>query len=73
MARAWTDICLPCMLSARDLTMKVYSNCMNGKGLDRHLFALYVISKELDFVSLQGLYERQGPGPVCLVCYQQGT
>ena len=24
---------------------------MNGKGLDRHLFALYVISKGLDYVS----------------------
>ena len=48
---------------------------MNGKGLDRHLFALYVISKGLDYVSIQGLYECQGPEQtsVCLVCYQQGT
>ena len=48
---------------------------MNGKGLDRHLFALYVISKGLDYVSKQGLYEWQRPGQtsVCLVCYQQGT
>ena len=48
---------------------------MKGKGLDRHLFALYVISKGLDYVSIQGLYEWQGPGQtsVCLVCNQQGT
>ena len=48
---------------------------MNGKGLDRHLFALYVISKGLDYVSIQGLYEWQGSGQtsVCHVCYQQGT
>ena len=48
---------------------------MNGKDLDNHLFALYVISKGLDYVSIQGLYEWQGPGQssVCLVCYQQGT
>ena len=48
---------------------------MNGKGLDRHLFALYVISKGLDYVSIQGLYEWQGTGlkSVCLVCNQQGT
>ena len=72
MVMAWTDICLPCMLSARDLTMQVYWDCMNGKGLDRHLFALYVISTGLDYVSIQGLYEWQGPGQtsVCLVCYQ---
>ena len=30
---------------------------MNGKDLDNHLFALYVISKGLDYVSIQGLYE----------------
>ena len=30
---------------------------MNGKGLDRHLFALYVINKGRDYVSIQGLYE----------------
>ena len=62
MAKAWTDICLPYMLSARDLTMY-------GKGLNIHLFALYVISKGLDYVSLQGLYEWQGPGQtsVCIV------
>ena len=48
---------------------------MNGKGLDRHLFALYVISKGLDYVSIQGLNEWQRPGltSVCLVCSQQGT
>ena len=48
---------------------------MNGKGLDRHLFALYVISKGLDYVSIQGLNEWQRPGltSVCLVCGQQGT
>ena len=53
----------------------MYKDCMNGKGLDRHLFALYVISKGLDYVSIQGLYEWQGPGQtsVCLICYQQGT
>ena len=48
---------------------------MNSKGLDRHLFALYVISKGLDYVSIQGLYKWQvrGQTSVCLVCYQQGT
>ena len=48
---------------------------MKGKDLDRHLFALYVISKGLDYVSIQGLYELQRPGrtSVCLVCYPQGT
>ena len=48
---------------------------MNGKGLDRHLFALYVISKGLDYVSIQGMYEWQRPGQtsVCIVCNQQGT
>ena len=45
---------------------------MNGKGLDRQLFALYVICKGLEYVSIQGLYEWQRPGrtSVCLVCYQ---
>ena len=48
---------------------------MNGKGLDRHLFALYVISKGLDYVSIQGLYKGQRPGQtsVCLVCNPKGT
>ena len=48
---------------------------MNGKGLDRHLFAVYVIPKGLDYVSIQGLYEWQGPVQtyVCLVCNPQGT
>ena len=48
---------------------------MNGKGLYRHMFALYVIPKGLDYVSIQGLYEWQGPGQtsVRLVCYEQGT
>ena len=48
---------------------------MNGKGLDRHLFALYVISKGLDYVSIQGLYEwqRLGQTSVCFICNQQGT
>ena len=30
---------------------KTYKDCMNGKGIDRHLFALYVVSKGLDYVS----------------------
>lgn len=33
-----------CTLHAR-----MYKDCMNGKGIDRHLFALYVISKGLDY------------------------
>ena len=51
---------------ARAWTDICFRGCMNG---------LYVISKGLDYVSIQGLYERQGPGQtsVCLVCYQQGT
>ena len=28
-----------------------YKDCMNGMGIDRHLFALYVVSKGLDYVS----------------------
>ncbi|XP_052812876.1 carnitine O-palmitoyltransferase 1, liver isoform-like isoform X2 [Mya arenaria] len=27
----------------------MYKDCMNGKGIDRHLFALYVVSKGLDY------------------------
>ena len=30
---------------------KLYKDAMNGLGIDRHLFALYVISKGLDYVS----------------------
>lgn len=33
-----------CALHAR-----MYKDCMNGMGIDRHLFALYVISKGLDY------------------------
>ena len=33
---------------------------MNGKGLDRHLFALYVISKGLDYVSIQDCMNGKG-------------
>lgn len=30
---------------------KLYRDAMNGKGIDRHLFALYVVSKGLGYVS----------------------
>ena len=36
---------------ACNIHAKMYKDSMNGMGLDRHLFALYVISKGLDYVS----------------------
>lgn len=37
---------------ACEVHAKMYKDCMNGKGIDRHLFALYVVSKGLDYVSI---------------------
>ena len=36
---------------ACEVHVKMYKDAMNGKGIDRHLFALYVVSKGLDYVS----------------------
>lgn len=33
------------LLKAADLHAKKYKDCMNGKGIDRHLFALYVVCR----------------------------
>ncbi|XP_045183818.2 carnitine O-palmitoyltransferase 1, liver isoform-like isoform X2 [Mercenaria mercenaria] len=34
---------------ACEVHAKMYKDAMNGKGIDRHLFALYVVSKGLDY------------------------
>lgn len=36
---------------ACDLHQTQYRDAMNGKAIDRHLFALYVVSKGLGYVS----------------------
>lgn len=36
---------------ACEVHAKMYKDAMNGLGIDRHLFALYVVSKGLDYVS----------------------
>jgi hypothetical protein len=36
---------------AADTHQKLYRDAMNGKGIDRHLFALYVCCKGLNHVS----------------------
>lgn len=40
---------------AADLHAKMYKDCMNGKGIDRHLFALFVVCKGQGYVS-PGIY-----------------
>ncbi|KAL4216366.1 hypothetical protein ACF0H5_024093 [Mactra antiquata] len=35
---------------ASEVHARMYKDCMNGMGIDRHLFALYVVSKGLDYV-----------------------
>lgn len=40
---------------AADLHAKMYKDCMNGKGIDRHLFALFVVCKGQGYVS-SGIY-----------------
>lgn len=37
--------------SAAEKHQQLYRDAMNGKGIDRHLFALYVLCKGLGFVS----------------------
>lgn len=39
------------LLKAADLHAKKYKDCMNGKGIDRHLFALYVVCRGQGYVS----------------------
>ena len=36
---------------AADLHAKMYKDCMNGKGIDRHLFALFIVSRGQGYVS----------------------
>ena len=37
---------------ACDRHQMLYRNAMNGQGIDRHMFGLYVVSKGLGYVSL---------------------
>ena len=39
------------MLQAAELHGKMYKDCMNGKGIDRHLFSLFVVCKGQGYVS----------------------
>lgn len=36
---------------AADKHQQLYRDAMNGKGIDRHLFALFVVSKAYNYVS----------------------
>ena len=40
------------LLKAAELHAKKYKDCMNGKGIDRHLFALYVVCRGQGYVSI---------------------
>ena len=40
------------LLKAADLHAKKYKDCMNGMGIDRHLFALYIVCKGQGYVSI---------------------
>ena len=37
---------------ACDIHQNMYRDAMNGKAIDRHLFALYVVSKGMSYVSI---------------------
>lgn len=39
------------LLKAAELHAKMYKDCMNGKGIDRHLFALFVVCRGQGYVS----------------------
>ena len=39
------------MRRAADVHAKMYKDCMNGQGIDRHLFALYVVCRGQGYVS----------------------
>ena len=41
------------LLKAAELHAKMYKDCMNGKGIDRHLFALYVVCRGQGYVSIK--------------------
>ena len=41
------------LVKAAELHAKKYKDCMNGKGIDRHLFALYVVCKGQGYVSIE--------------------
>ena len=43
------------LLKAAEVHAKKYKDCMNGKGIDRHLFALYVVCKGQGYVSVMTL------------------
>ena len=40
------------LLKAAEVHAKKYKDCMNGKGIDRHLFALYVVCRGQGYVSI---------------------
>lgn len=39
---------ITCLRKAADIHQSAYRDAMTGKGIDRHLFCLYVVSKYLD-------------------------
>ena len=43
-------------LKAANLHAKKYKDCMNGMGIDRHLFALYIVCKGQGFVSIVSVH-----------------
>ena len=45
------------LLKAAEVHAKKYKDCMNGKGIDRHLFALYVVCKGQGYVSINYAFE----------------
>ena len=46
------------LLKAAELHAKMYKDCMNGKGIDRHLFALFVVCRGQGYVSISMLHEK---------------
>lgn len=46
------------LVKAAELHAKMYKDCMNGKGIDRHLFALYVVCRGQGYVSIKKNYEK---------------
>ena len=43
--------CLRLLKVAGERHQKLYRDAMSGEGIDRHLFALYIVSKGLGYVS----------------------
>lgn len=44
------------LLKAADLHAKRYKDCMNGMGIDRHLFSLYIVCKGQGYVSIVSVH-----------------